>query len=160
MLFRRLSLLVTGLAGLGCLWIHASTLKMERLAIQQGVSVAEILAHHNGPMLATGRDTELDILPVSKRVGVLEALITGSQGFVKAPAAKRGRSLSRHPLYNESFTSRRPATRMHDGNLEVMAPVIASIQGLPPGIVGYTFLVYDTKKVVESVGQPAPIPHH
>ncbi len=127
---------------------------MERLAIQQGASMAEILAHHNGPMLAKGRETDLDILPVSKRVGVLDALITGPQGYVKAPAAKRGRSLSNHPLYNESFTSRRPATRMHDGNLEVMAPVIASVQGLPPGIVGYTFLVYDTGKVVESVGQP------
>ncbi len=148
-----LFMMVAPLGGILAMMGQANS-AMERLAIQQGASMAEILAHHNGPMLAKGRETDLDILPVSKRVGVLDALITGPQGYVKAPAAKRGRSLSNHPLYNESFTSRRPATRMHDGNLEVMAPVIVSVQGLPPGIVGYTFLVYDTKKVVESVGQP------
>ena len=153
MFLAALFMMVAPLGGLLAMMGQANS-AMERLAIQQGASMAEILAHHNGPMLVKQRDTDLDILPVSKRVGVLEALITGPQGYVKAPAAKRGRSLQNHPLYNESFTSRRPATRMHDGNLEVMAPVIASVQGLPPGIVGYTFLKYDTKKVVESVGQP------
>jgi len=129
---------------------------LERMAIEQGVVTADVLGHHNAPALAKGLETQLDVLPVSRREGVVQALILSTQGYVNAPAAKRGRTYANHELFGEAVSSRRTATRMHEGLLEVFSPIVGTLQeGLPPSVVGYAFIQYDTDKVVESIAKPS-----
>jgi len=133
-----------------------SDVALERMAVEQGLITAQVLGHHNAPSMAKGLDTQLDVLPVSKREGVVQALLLNTQGYVNAPAAKRGRTYANHELYGEAISSRRPGTRMHEGLLEVISPIIGSIQpGLPPSVVGYAFIQYDPEKIIESVAKPS-----
>ncbi len=129
---------------------------LERMAVQHGIITAEVLGRHNAPALAKGLETELDVLPVSRREGVVQALLLNTQGYVNAPAAKRGRTYANHELYGEALSSRRAGSRMHEGLLEVISPVVGSVQaGLPPSVVGYVFIQYETAKIVDTIAKPS-----
>ena len=135
--------------------LHQAEGLMTEMASQQASTLASLVGEYSTEGLVSREGSTLNLASVEKELGVVEISIADSQGVVVAPSSRVGRSVKSHPLFGEANRSQSSESREYDGMIEVLHPIRAVlVQGMPPSIVGFSFLKFNPDALVEEAGRP------
>jgi len=133
--------------------VEAANAKIENLAIERGIALAELVGHRNVNAIVERKNALIDTRFIDGRTGVKFAMVTDSRGVVLAPPERAGQTLEKDPAYIQAALEGGVGRSLQGEQLVLMVPIKAvTREGAPLSTVGYGHLLYDSKETAAALG--------